>query len=44
MDAGRLVPAPAGEDVLSEASEWELQRREREEERTVEAEELGAKG
>jgi hypothetical protein len=37
------VPAPAEEDARSEASEWELrERREREEERAVEAEELGA--
>jgi len=38
------VPAPAEEDVLSDASEWELQRREKEEERRAEAEELGAGG
>jgi len=38
---GRLVPAE--EDVESEVSEWELrERREREEERRMEAEELGA--
>jgi len=38
---GRLVPAE--EDAGSEASKWELRgRREREEERRVEAEELGA--
>jgi len=38
---GRLVPAE--EDAGSEASEWELrERRERGEERRVEAEELGA--
>jgi ribonuclease HI len=42
-DVGRLVPAPAEEDAQSEASEWERrERREREEERRVEAEELGA--
>ena len=42
-DVGRLVPPPAEEDAQSEASEWELrERREREEERRVEAEELGA--
>jgi len=42
-DVGRLAPLPADEDVQSEASEWELrERREREEERRVEAEELGA--
>jgi len=41
-DAGRLVPAPAGGDAQSEASEWELrERQEREEERRREAEELG---
>jgi len=40
-DVGRLVPAK--EDVGSEVSEWELrERRERKEERRVEAEELGA--
>jgi hypothetical protein len=40
---GRLAPALAEEDAQSEASEWELrERREREEERRVEAEELGA--
>jgi hypothetical protein len=39
----RRVPAPAEEDAQSEASEWELWvRREREEERRAEAEELGA--
>ena len=37
-DVGRLVPA--GDDAGSEVSEWE--RREREEEWRVEAEELGA--
>ena len=42
-DVGRLVPA--GEDARSEASEWEiLKRRGREEERRVEAEELGREG
>jgi hypothetical protein len=42
-DVGRLVPAPAEEDAQSEASEWEFQeRREKEEERRQEAEELGA--
>jgi hypothetical protein len=42
-DVGRLVPAPAEEDGQSEVSEWELrERREREEERRMEAEELGA--
>ena len=36
------VPAPAEEDAQSEASEWELrERREREEERRAEDEELG---
>jgi hypothetical protein len=41
-DVGRRVPSPAGEDAQSEASEWEIrERREREEERRVEAEELG---
>jgi hypothetical protein len=41
-DVGRRVPPPA-EDAQSEASEWGLrERREREEERKVEAEELGA--
>ena len=40
-DVGRRVPAE--EDAGSEASEWELrERREREEERSAEAEELGA--
>ena len=44
-DVGRLVPAPAEEDLLGEAQEWELQRREREVEGGgVEAEELGAGG
>jgi hypothetical protein len=45
-DVGRRAPNPATEeDAQSEASEWELQeRREREEERRVEAEELGAGG
>jgi hypothetical protein len=44
-DVGRLVAAPAEEDVQSEASEWELrERREREEERRQGAEELGAGG
>ena len=39
----RVLPAPAEEDARSEASEWELrERREREEERAAEAEELGA--
>ena len=42
-DVGRLVPVPAEEDAQSEASEWELrERREREEERMAEAEEMGA--
>jgi hypothetical protein len=42
-DVGRRVPDPAEEDAQSEASEWELrERREREEERRAEAEELGA--
>jgi hypothetical protein len=36
------VPTPAEEDAQSEASEWELrERREMEEERRAEAEELG---
>ena len=40
-DVGRRVPAE--EDAGSEVSEWELrERREREEERGAEAEELGA--
>jgi hypothetical protein len=40
-DVGRLIPAPAGEDAQSEASEWELRkRRESEEERRAEAEGL----
>jgi len=44
-DVGRLVPAPAEEDVQGRASEWELREwREREEERRVEAEEAGAEG
>jgi len=42
-DVGRLVPPLEVEDAGSEASEWELrERQEREEERSVEAEELGA--
>jgi hypothetical protein len=42
-DVGRRVPAPAEEDAQIEALEWELrERREREEERRAEAEELGA--
>jgi hypothetical protein len=42
---GRRVLPPAEDDAQSEASEWEPQeRREREEERRVEAEELGAGG
>jgi hypothetical protein len=43
-DVGRLVPGPVAEvDVHSEASEWEVrERREQEEERRVEAVELGA--
>jgi hypothetical protein len=41
-DVGRRVPAPDEEDAQSEASEWELrERREREEERRAEAEQLG---
>jgi hypothetical protein len=40
MDVGRLVPAE--EEAGREGSEWE--RREREEERRAEAEELGARG
>jgi hypothetical protein len=42
-DVGRRVPAPVEEnDTESERSEWELwERREREEERRAEAEELG---
>jgi hypothetical protein len=41
-DVGRRVPAPAEKDAQGEASEWELrERREREEERRAEAEELG---
>ena len=44
-DVGRLVPALAEKDAQSEASEWEFrERREREEERSVEAEKLGAEG
>jgi hypothetical protein len=40
---GTRVPAPAEEDAQSKASEWELrERREREEERRAEDEELGA--
>jgi hypothetical protein len=39
------ISSATEEDVQSEASEWELrERREREEERRVEAEELGAGG
>jgi hypothetical protein len=43
-DVGRLAPAPADEeDAQSEASQWELRERgDREEERRMEAEELGA--
>jgi hypothetical protein len=42
-DVGRLAPAPDEEDAQSEASEWELrERRQREDARRVEAEELGA--
>jgi hypothetical protein len=42
-DVGRRVPPPAEEDAQSEVSEWELrERREREEERRTEAEDLGA--
>jgi hypothetical protein len=42
-DVGRRVPPPVEDYAESEASEWELrERREREEERGVEAEELGA--
>jgi hypothetical protein len=42
---GETVPAPAVDDAQSEASEWELRkRREREEEKRVEAKELGAEG
>jgi hypothetical protein len=41
-DVGRRVPAPAEEDVQSEASEWELrERRKREEERRAEARRRG---
>ena len=40
-----LVPAPVEEDAQGKASEWEFrERRERQEERRVEAEELGAGG
>ena len=39
------MPRPAENDAGSEALEWELrERREREEERGAEAEELGAEG
>jgi hypothetical protein len=42
-DVGRRVLPPVENDAESEASAWELRkRREREEERRVEAEELGA--
>ena len=42
-DVGRLVPPEEEGDAGSEASEWELrERQEREEEREVEAEVLGA--
>jgi hypothetical protein len=42
-DVGRLAPALVGKDVQSETSEWELRERgEREEERRVEGEGLGA--
>jgi hypothetical protein len=42
-DVGRRVPPPVENDAESEASEWELrERREREEERRAEADELGA--
>jgi hypothetical protein len=42
-DVGRRVPAPAAEEEAQhEASEWELrERREREDERRAEGEELG---
>jgi hypothetical protein len=41
-DVGRRVPNPAEEDAQSEASEWVLRaREEREEERRLEAEEVG---
>jgi hypothetical protein len=41
-DVGRRVPVPAEEDAQSEVSEWEFrERKEREEKRMVEAEELG---
>jgi hypothetical protein len=44
-DVGRRVSPPAEDDAQSEASEWELrERRGGEEERRVEAEELGAGG
>jgi hypothetical protein len=44
-DVGRRVPPPAENDAQSDASEWELrERREREEGRRVESEELGAWG
>jgi len=44
-DMGALAPVPVEEDAKSEASEWELrERREREEERRAEAEELGTRG
>jgi len=43
-EVGGLNLAAAEEDAQSEASEWELQeRREREEEREIEAERLGTK-
>jgi hypothetical protein len=42
-DIGRLTPDPAEESAQSEASGWELrERRDSEEERRVEADELGA--
>jgi len=41
MDVGRLVPAPAEEDTLSEESVWEPQKRREQEGRGTEAEELG---
>jgi hypothetical protein len=42
-DVGRLGPAPAEEDAQRVASEWELRdQRDREEERRVKPEELGA--
>jgi hypothetical protein len=44
-DVGRLAPVLSEEGAQSEASEWQLrERREREEERRHEAEELGAGG